>query len=101
MADMRDPNRDFRDPNRLDDGYVAPRTGSSGAWIIGAIAVVVVILVALGMGRSGNQTASVPSTPPTTTGQAPTPLSPPSTPQVSPQPSAPAGNTTAPAAPAQ
>jgi hypothetical protein len=61
MADY-DPNRDFRDPNRLNElqtpNWEAERNANaSWGWILGGIAAVVLVLVALSFGRN-DQTAS-------------------------------------------
>jgi hypothetical protein len=98
MADY-DPNRDFRDPNRLNEmqtpNWEAERNANaSWGWILGGLAAVVLVLVALSFGRNDTQTASnvppaaqtrpgIPTTgmnppaaripaQPSTTGQAPT-----------------------------
>jgi hypothetical protein len=61
MADY-DPNRDFRDPNRLNEmqtpNWEAERNANaSWGWILGGLAAVVLVLVALSFGRN-EQTAS-------------------------------------------
>ena len=74
MADY-DPNR--TDPNRIDpsnpgmrDSRLDAARGFNWNWVIGGIAAVVVLLVALSfVGRSGNQSADI-ANPPATTGQA-------------------------------
>lgn len=100
MADY-DPNRDFRDPNRLNEMQTPNwederNANASWGWILGGLAAVVLVLVALSFGRNDSQTASnepaatprpapttgmnpparIPAQPSTTTGQ-----SSPSTPQ--------------------
>jgi len=97
MADY-DPNRDFRDPNRLNemqtpDWEAERNANASWGWILGGLAAVVLVLAALSFGRNDSQTASnEPSatprpapttgttppaartpTQPSTTGQAPAP----------------------------
>lgn len=60
MADY-DPNRDFRDPNRLNEmpNWEAERSANaSWGWILGGLAAVVLVLVALSFGRNDSQTAS-------------------------------------------
>ena len=62
MADY-DPNRDFRDPNRLNEmqtpNWEAERNANaSWGWILGGLAAVVLVLVALSFGRNDSQTAS-------------------------------------------
>ena len=67
MADY-DPNRDFRDPNRLNEmqtpNWEAERNANaSWGWILGGLAAVVLVLAALSFGRNDSQTASTePST---------------------------------------
>jgi hypothetical protein len=90
MADY-DPNRDFRDPNRLNemqtpDWEAERNANASWGWILGGLAAVVLVLAALSFGRNDSQTASnepgatprpAPMNPParpgqpSTTGQAP------------------------------
>ena len=107
MADY-DPKR--TDPNRMDpnkpdlrDSRYDTARGFNWNWVIGGIAAVVVLLVALSfMGRSGDQSADI-ATPPATTGQAsprqsssPNPA--PTTPNVTPTaPSSPSPSSTPPA----
>ena len=67
MADY-DPNRDFRDPNRLNEmqtpNWEAERdSNASWGWLLGGIAAVVLVLVALSFGRN-DQTASNTTEPP-------------------------------------
>ncbi|HKY86498.1 MAG TPA: hypothetical protein VJL90_07055 [Pseudorhodoplanes sp.] len=65
MADY-DPNRDFRDPNRLNNlndlqtpNWDAERNANaSWGWILGGLAAVVLVLAALSFGRNDSQTAS-------------------------------------------
>jgi hypothetical protein len=66
MADY-DPNRDFRDPNRMNDpnrlnempDWESERNANaSWGWILGGLAAVVLVLVALSFGRNDSQTAS-------------------------------------------
>jgi hypothetical protein len=60
MADY-DPNRDFRDPNRLNESpnWDAEReANASWGWILGGLAAVVLVLVALSFARNDTQTAS-------------------------------------------
>ncbi len=62
MADY-DPNRDFRDPNRLNEmqtpNWEAEReANASWGWILGGLAAVVLVLVALSFARNDTQTAS-------------------------------------------
>lgn len=77
MADY-DPNR--LDPNRPDYRPSSLDTGSgmNWNWILGGIAVVVVLLIALSyMGGDSSRTADTPAS--TTTGQRSVPKSPPAT----------------------
>ena len=68
MADY-DPNRDFRDPNRL-NGLQTPNweterdANASWGWILGGLAAVVLVLVALFFARNDTQTASNANEPP-------------------------------------
>jgi hypothetical protein len=67
MADY-DPNRDFRDPNRLTntpDWEAERNANASWGWILGGLAAVVLVLVALSFSRNDSQTASM-NEPPTT-----------------------------------
>jgi hypothetical protein len=62
MADY-DPNRDFRDPNRLNEmqtpDWEAERdANASWGWILGGLAAVVLVLVALSFARNDTQTSS-------------------------------------------
>jgi len=62
MADY-DPNRDFRDPNRLNemqtpDWDAERNANASWGWILGGLAAVVLVLAALSFGRNDSQTAS-------------------------------------------
>ena len=62
MSDY-DPNRDFRDPNRLNEmqtpNWDAERNANaSWGWILGGLAAVVLVLVALSFARNDTQTAS-------------------------------------------
>jgi hypothetical protein len=68
MADY-DPNRDFRDPNRLNEmqtpNWEAERNANaSWGWILGGLAAVVLVLVALSFARNDTQTASNTTEPP-------------------------------------
>jgi len=68
MADY-DPNRDFRDPNRLNElqtpNWEAERNANaSWGWILGGLAAVVLVLVALSFARNDTQTASSMNEPP-------------------------------------
>lgn len=83
MADY-DPKRDFRDPNRLNEmqtpNWEAERNANaSWGWILGGLAAVVLVLVALTFARNDTQTASNVSEPPTTQTRPanPTTISPP------------------------
>jgi hypothetical protein len=83
MADY-DPNRDFRDPNRLSEtqpNWEAEReANASWGWILGGLAAVVLVLVALSFARNDSQTASnTGSEPPTsqTRPSSPTTVNPP------------------------
>lgn len=70
MADY-DPNR--LDPNRPDyrDSRLDAGPGMNWNWILGGIAVVVVLLIALSYMGGDRQTAGTDTSPPATTGQAP------------------------------
>jgi hypothetical protein len=62
MADY-DPNRDFRDPNRLNemqtpDWEAERNANSSWGWILGGLAAVVLVIVALSFARNDTKTAS-------------------------------------------
>ena len=68
MADY-DPKRDFRDPNRLNDlqtpNWEAERNAnSSWGWLLGGLAAVILVLVAMSFGRNDTQTASNANEPP-------------------------------------
>jgi hypothetical protein len=72
-------NMDYRDPGN--DPNFRLRTGSYGsswAWIVGAIAIVVVLFLIFGLGGTGDQQATTKA--PTTTGQTTRPMTPPMTP---------------------
>lgn len=74
-----DPNRDFRDsgelpPRRYDADHAARASNAAWGWILGGVAAVVVVLIALTFAGTDTKTASnVPSAPPAppaaTTGQ--------------------------------
>ena len=58
-----DPNRDFRDPNRLNelrapDWEAERNANASWGWILGGLAAVVLVLVALSFARNDSRTAS-------------------------------------------
>ena len=62
MADY-DPNRDFRDPNRLNEmqtpNWEAERNANaSWGWVLGGLAAVVLVIVALSFARHDTKTAS-------------------------------------------
>lgn len=56
-----DPNRDFRDPNRMrntPDWEAEREANASWGWILGGLAAVALVLVALSFARNDTQTAS-------------------------------------------
>ena len=84
MSDYRDPyNRDPMDPVGMDMPRNEARRANSGlGWIAGALFMVVVLALIFGLGRTGERTASSPSSPPAaTTGSAPPPAGAPMTPR--------------------
>lgn len=68
-----DPNRDFRDsgelpPRRYDADHAARASNAAWGWILGGVAAVVVVLIALTFAGTDTKTASnVPSAPPAST----------------------------------
>lgn len=76
-----DPNRDFRDPNELSEIErnarnmdLARGSNASWGWLLGGVAAVVLVLIALTFARDDTNTAGNTTTPPaTTTGQSTTP----------------------------
>jgi hypothetical protein len=101
MADY-DPNR--LDPNRPDyrNSRLDPGPGMNWNWILGGIAVVVVLLIALSYMGGDNRTAGTsPSPSATTTGQGLPRTAPSTTGQSTPSPMAPSPTAPSPSAPKQ
>ncbi|MGD9920722.1 MAG: hypothetical protein AB7V13_04630 [Pseudorhodoplanes sp.] len=88
MSDY-DPNRmDPKRPAVNEAGYAANR-GFNWSWVIGGVAVVVVLIIALSFMGGDDRTADTAQPPAATTGQ--------STPSTAPAPSTPPASSTAPA----
>jgi hypothetical protein len=90
MSDYRDPN----DPTWRNAAYDPNARGysSTWGWVIGALFVLVVLVIAFGTKHEGSQTASNEVTPPAATRMAPSPslTPPPAQPAPAPSPANPA-----------